>query len=54
MELILGLFGLANAGVMPSGVGPGTWLVLIGLLAGKPLGIVTLSLLGRPLGLSPR
>jgi NhaA family Na+:H+ antiporter len=52
VELILGLFGLANAGVMLSSVGAGTWLVLIGLLAGKPLGIVTFSLLGQALGLS--
>jgi NhaA family Na+:H+ antiporter len=52
VELILGLFGLVNAGVMLGSVGPGTWLVLIGLLAGKPLGIATFSLLGRALGLS--
>lgn len=39
VELILGLFGLANAGVVFGNVGVGTWLVLIGLLVGKPLGI---------------
>jgi len=52
VELILGLFGLANTGVTLSSVGAGTWLVLFGLLAGKPLGIVSFSLLGRALGLS--
>src|SRR5690606_1109039 len=39
VELILGLFGLANAGVVFSSIGTGTWLVLAGLLLGKPLGI---------------
>ncbi len=39
VEIILGLFGLANAGVVMSSVGTGTWLVLLGLLVGKPLGI---------------
>jgi Na+:H+ antiporter, NhaA family len=52
VELILGFFGLANAGVMLSSVGTGTWLVLVGLLAGKPLGIITFSFLGRALKLS--
>ncbi len=40
VELILGLFGLVNAGVVFSSVGTGTWMVLAGLLIGKPLGIV--------------
>jgi len=39
VEIILGLFGLANAGVVLSSVGPGTTLVLAGLLLGKPIGI---------------
>ena len=39
VELILGLFGLTNAGVVLSSVGTGTYLVLIGLVVGKPLGI---------------
>jgi len=39
VELILGLFGLVNAGVGFSSVGTGTWLVLVGLVVGKPLGI---------------
>ncbi|MDA7977699.1 MAG: Na+/H+ antiporter NhaA [Pirellulales bacterium] len=39
VELILGLFGLVNAGVVLSAFGLGTWLVVGGLLVGKPLGI---------------
>lgn len=39
VELILGAFGLLNAGVVLSAVGPATYLVLAGLLIGKPIGI---------------
>ena len=39
VELILMLFGLFNAGVLFSAVDSPTFLVLIGLLAGKPVGI---------------
>ena len=39
VELILGLFGLANAGVMFASAATGTGLVLAGLVIGKPLGI---------------
>ncbi len=39
VELILGLFGLSNAGVAFGNIGPGTYLVLGGLIIGKPLGI---------------
>jgi Na+:H+ antiporter, NhaA family len=39
VELVLGLFGLLNAGVVFSAMGDVTWLVLAGLLIGKPLGI---------------
>ena len=39
VELILFLFGLANAGVEFSAIAAPTWLVLAGLLIGKPLGI---------------
>jgi NhaA family Na+:H+ antiporter len=39
VELILGLFGLANAGVALGNIGTGTYLVVIGLLIGKPVGI---------------
>ena len=40
VELILGLFGLVNAGVAMTAVGTGTWLVLGGLIIGKPVGIL--------------
>jgi Na+:H+ antiporter, NhaA family len=39
VELILGLFGLLNAGVELGAIGAPTALVLAGLLIGKPLGI---------------
>ncbi len=39
VEVILFFFGLANAGVEFSAMGAPTWLVLAGLLIGKPLGI---------------
>jgi NhaA family Na+:H+ antiporter len=39
VEIILGLFGLMNAGVAFSAMGEATWLVLAGLLIGKPVGI---------------
>ena len=44
VEFFLGLFGLANAGVVLSSLGTGTWLVLAGLLIGKPVGITFLTL----------
>jgi NhaA family Na+:H+ antiporter len=40
VELILGAFGLVNAGVAIASVGTVTALVLAGLLVGKPVGIV--------------
>ncbi len=43
VELILGLFGLVNAGVAFSAVGTGTWLVLAGLVVGKPVGILLMT-----------
>ncbi|HPG22119.1 MAG TPA: Na+/H+ antiporter NhaA [Amaricoccus sp.] len=39
VEIILFFFGLANAGVEFSAMGEATWLVLAGLVIGKPLGI---------------
>jgi NhaA family Na+:H+ antiporter len=39
VEVILFLFGLLNAGVEFASVGTPTWLILVGLLVGKPLGI---------------
>ncbi len=39
VEIILMLFGLLNAGVVFSAIGSPTYLVLVGLLVGKPIGI---------------
>jgi NhaA family Na+:H+ antiporter len=44
VEVFLGLFGLVNAGVAVSGLTTGTYLVLAGLLLGKPLGITGMTL----------
>jgi len=44
------MFGLANAGVAFSGVGPATWLVLLSLLAGKALGIFSFGFIANRLG----
>lgn len=46
VEIFLGLFGLCNAGVPLTGATIGTWLVLAGLLIGKPLGITLCTLVG--------
>ena len=61
VELILGAFGLLNAGVLLSAVDTPTYLVLGGLLLGKPLGIWGLGMLaargmgfGLPGGMKPR
>lgn len=43
-------FGLANAGVVMSSVGNATWAVLVGLLAGKTVGIFAFSYLGHLAG----
>ena len=51
VQLILFLFGLANAGVTWASVGPATWFVLSSLIAGKPLGIVLMTMIGVSLGL---
>lgn len=40
VELVLFFFGLFNAGVEFSAIGDATWLVLAGLLIGKPIGIL--------------
>jgi Na+:H+ antiporter, NhaA family len=50
VAVILGLFGLANAGVAFSSTGLGTWLVLAGLLIGKPLGITLATWLAERVG----
>lgn len=45
VQIILFFFGLVNAGVPLSSVGPGTWFVLAGLVVGKPLGIAAIAYL---------
>ncbi|MGB1441872.1 MAG: Na+/H+ antiporter NhaA, partial [Candidatus Puniceispirillaceae bacterium] len=53
-EVILMLFGFANAGVVFSSMGDATWLVLGGLIIGKPVGILLLGAIaaaGLKLGL---
>ncbi len=40
VEIILFFFGLLNAGVEFSSIGDATWLVLAGLIIGKPIGIL--------------
>jgi len=49
VELILGLFGLVNADVVFANTGTATWLVLTGLLLGKPIGISLFTLIGERL-----
>lgn len=39
VQIILFFFGLVNAGVPLTSMGTGTWIVLIALLVGKPVGI---------------
>ncbi|RMH44601.1 MAG: sodium:proton antiporter [Alphaproteobacteria bacterium] len=52
VEIVLFLFGLANAGVEFSAMGAPTWLVLAGLLVGKPVGIALFGwVAARPMGL---
>ena len=52
VEIILFFFGLLNAGVEFNAIGDATWLVLAGLLIGKPVGILLFGwVAARPLGL---
>jgi NhaA family Na+:H+ antiporter len=51
VHIILFFFGLVNAGVAVSSVGPGTWIILVAILAGKPLGIVLFTAAGVAAGL---
>ena len=51
VQFILMLFGLVNAGVMFSSVGPASWVVFLSLLLGKPLGIVGMTFLAVRIGL---
>ncbi|MCB9523271.1 MAG: Na+/H+ antiporter NhaA [Myxococcales bacterium] len=50
VELILGAFGLMNAGVAVTAVGGATWAVMLGLLIGKPLGIFLLATIAGLMG----
>lgn len=43
VQLVLLLFGFANAGVPFEQIGPGTYYVLAALLVGKPLGVLAFS-----------
>ena len=52
VQIVLLLFGFANAGVPVEQVGPGTYYVLAGLLFGKPIGILLFSTLARFAGAS--
>ncbi|MEM6777951.1 MAG: Na+/H+ antiporter NhaA [Planctomycetota bacterium] len=47
VEYMLGAFGLVNAGVVVGSLGTGTWLVLAGLVIGKPLGITGMTWLAE-------
>jgi NhaA family Na+:H+ antiporter len=51
VQLVLFLFALVNAGILERGYGPGTWAVLAGALAGRPLGILAAAGLSRMIGL---
>lgn len=52
VEVVLFFFGLLNAGVEFSAIGDATWLVLAGLLVGKPVGVLIFGwIAARPLGL---
>jgi NhaA family Na+:H+ antiporter len=50
VQLVLLLFGFANAGVPFEQIGSGTYYVLAGLLLGKPLGIVAFTAAARLAG----
>jgi len=46
VEIVLFFFGLLNAGVEFSSIGDATWLVLAGLIVGKPIGVLFFGWLG--------
>lgn len=52
VQIILFFFGLVNAGVLLSSVGIGTWIVLVSLVVGKPLGIWAFTELSGMVGFS--
>jgi NhaA family Na+:H+ antiporter len=51
VQFILFFFGLVNAGVPLGGIGSGTWIVVLALLVGKPVGILTSTVLSIKAGL---
>jgi NhaA family Na+:H+ antiporter len=51
VQLVLFFFGMVNAGVPFGSIGGGTWIVLIALVAGKPIGVLVTTLAGARLGL---
>lgn len=46
VEIVLFFFGLLNAGVEFSSISEATWLVLAGLIIGKPLGVLLFGYIG--------
>lgn len=46
VEVILFFFGLLNAGVEFNSIGNPTWLVLLGLVIGKPVGVMLFGVIG--------
>jgi NhaA family Na+:H+ antiporter len=50
VQIILFVFGFVNAGVPLSSLGPGTWVVLIAIVTGKPLGIVLFTAVASRIG----
>jgi Na+:H+ antiporter, NhaA family len=51
VQFVLLFFGLVNAGVTFSSIGPGTWIVFLSLLFGKPIGIVGMTAIAALTGL---
>ena len=51
VQFILFFFGLVNVGVPLGGIGTGTWIVVLALLVGKPVGIVLSTVLSINAGL---
>ena len=50
VQIVLFLFGFANAGVPFAQVGIGTWIVVLALVAGKPLGILGFTYVAEVVG----
>ncbi|MEZ5317888.1 MAG: Na+/H+ antiporter NhaA [Vicinamibacterales bacterium] len=50
VQIVLFAFGLANAGVLLSSVGHVTWIIMVGLIVGKPLGIVLTTFVAERVG----